>query len=347
MSGARNATFYAAQDEAMTRWTRHASARLVPTRPAPANDLDAVRERCTTEVPAAEHERRLLERGFTFGPSMKALRKMWRGEREALGQVELPSSGDREGLRVPPAMLDASLQFFWAVLPDADAEETFLPLSFGRIQIDRPVGGVLHSHVKLTDVETDEDGRTRSFKGEVVLFDEDARPLGRIESIAFRRGDRDALLRLAQPPMTDWFYESAWEPGAPLSLPAPPERRVATLAEPPVLKHTIDSNHDAMAESFGLDAHAELVRGLGQASAAYIARAVGQLGFDLSVDATLELETFRETHGVLPKYRGELKRLLAILAEDGVLGGDRRVQLARGASARRSRRLRERRRGVA
>lgn len=132
-------------------WRLHMAGRIEqPARPAlehlgqaaaDALDRHALRAREPAGYYAA-----IAPLGFGYGPGFRAIAALWQGDGAAVGQVVLPAHLSPSAHPLHPALLDACLHTYPAVLPeyhdlerlDGGAQGTYLPISVERFEIYRP-----------------------------------------------------------------------------------------------------------------------------------------------------------------------------------------------------------------
>jgi phthiocerol/phenolphthiocerol synthesis type-I polyketide synthase E len=133
-------------------WTEHARgtvARLADGAPEPV-DVEALRERCSDRVLDFPDGEVLSEseKFVYWGPRWKSLRTAHMGDGEGVVRLELPEefAGDVEALGLHPALVDVAT----AVGGGALVEGNFLPLSYRRVRVHRPLPAAFDSHVRTT-----------------------------------------------------------------------------------------------------------------------------------------------------------------------------------------------------
>jgi hypothetical protein len=146
--------------------------------------LDRIRNRCSGHHDGSEHYRRLADRGVGFGESLRGVREIWLGEREALGRVALPDGSPREsGYQVHPAVLDSCLQVPVA-LCDATGGRGHVITSVERFWMDSAGTGEIWAHARLRDDgAAGEDGERI---GDLRMVDADGRTLGGADGLRLR-----------------------------------------------------------------------------------------------------------------------------------------------------------------
>jgi acyl transferase domain-containing protein/acyl-CoA synthetase (AMP-forming)/AMP-acid ligase II/NADPH:quinone reductase-like Zn-dependent oxidoreductase/NADP-dependent 3-hydroxy acid dehydrogenase YdfG/acyl carrier protein len=126
-------------------WTLHVSGDMRVEAPESARcaeeqyNLEEIRARCPRRIAFADLYASLRDAGLDYGPSFQGVRELWCGEREAIGEVHLPSAAisgnhsneNSDGSWMHPALLDSCLQVMAAALPEDGAgaarKRTYLP----------------------------------------------------------------------------------------------------------------------------------------------------------------------------------------------------------------------------
>ncbi|MET9544856.1 SDR family NAD(P)-dependent oxidoreductase [Streptomyces sp. NPDC006627] len=192
------------------------SDALTPADPA------ALAERCPDRLAAPELYALLRARGLDYGPAMRSLRELRRGEDQALGVLELPAARPKAGrddahaFVLHPSLLDGALHAVVGLLAAReDDATTYLPLALGRLEVFAPLPRHCLAHVTLT---TPHGTGEKQAKADVRLLDTEGRLLAELGDLSVRtlRGDRNR-------PGTALF-RGAWEAAeaTPASLPAGP-----------------------------------------------------------------------------------------------------------------------------
>jgi acyl transferase domain-containing protein/pimeloyl-ACP methyl ester carboxylesterase/short-subunit dehydrogenase/acyl carrier protein len=212
-------------------WTRYASATVSPGEMPAANDpvVTARRvellARCRQPLDPAGFYQALADAGLTYGPRFRGVTQLWRGEREALGRLQLPdvTAGDASAYQIHPALLDSCFQVFAAALPPEAAETgqvIYLPVGLGRLRLVRAPGASAWGHAQLQAGASD----PNTYTGRLIVSDEAEQTLIEIDGFTVRR----FALREAAPgrlPVDEWLYHLAWRSQPlpePAAVPPPP-----------------------------------------------------------------------------------------------------------------------------
>jgi acyl transferase domain-containing protein len=171
-------------------WTEYASGQIARNQkrtPADQNVAE-IRARCSSRrIDFDERHRTRQERYFDFGPRWRNLQSLHIGELEALAELQLGQnfSADIETWPVHPALLDlATGSALYLIQGYEESEAIYLPLSYKRITLYRPLPARFYSHIRCRQEHTTQrEIATFSF----TLLDGDGHVLAEIEEFALRR----------------------------------------------------------------------------------------------------------------------------------------------------------------
>jgi acyl transferase domain-containing protein/acyl carrier protein len=172
------------------RWIEHSSGRIAPclTRPIVEIDSSAILARCSNRViDFDEQHRTRQEQYFDFGPRWHSLKHLCIGDKEGLAELELHEefSAEASAFRMHPALFDMATGCS-LYLTDGyeESDDLYLPLSYKRICLYRPVPPRLFSHIRARQ-ENAARGEVARF--DITLFDETNQVIAEIEGFAMRR----------------------------------------------------------------------------------------------------------------------------------------------------------------
>jgi acyl transferase domain-containing protein/thioesterase domain-containing protein len=171
-------------------WTEYASGQIARNqRSLPANqDLAEIRSRCSSgRIDFDEQHRTRQERYFNFGPRWRNLKTLHIGEREALAELQLgqPFAHEIEAWPAHPALLDlATGSALYLIQGYEESEALYLPMSYKRITLYRPLPARFYSHIRCPQKNT--------AQGEIAVFnftflDADGQVLGEVDEYVLRR----------------------------------------------------------------------------------------------------------------------------------------------------------------
>ena len=304
----------ASEDTDASTWRRHVTARvLARTAEAPplaAEPADTIRARCSEDWMGERLYARLAGQGIELGPSFRGISRLWRRDGEALAEIALPpSAGDGAPYRVHPALLDAALQAVGAAWPEG-REGSYVLAGLRRFDLWAPIASPALVHAVLDPTEA---SSPEVATGDVTILDGTGRVLARARGLELRRLLRDGLTALTEAG-ADWCYEVVWEPTPLRPAPAAP-----ALAGPADIAARLTPEIAALATAHALDAHDAPLMALDAVATGHVLQALRALGWDPRPGDGVATETLAAELGVVPAHRRLFGRMLAMLAEDGVL----------------------------
>jgi thioesterase domain-containing protein/acyl carrier protein len=208
-------------------WVEHSTGIIGPCLSHPAAQIDraAIVARCRErELIFDEQHRTRQERHLVFGSRWRSLRRLLIGNHEGLAEIELDEefSADVSAFRIHPALLDmATGASLYLTNNYKDSDDLFLPISYKRVCIYRPLPARFFSHIRSRH-ESPHRGEVETF--DITLFDEQDQMLAEIEGFAMRRiadftktSQETEALYVTAKPSREQFIETPGHPGiAPL-----------------------------------------------------------------------------------------------------------------------------------
>ncbi|MFJ2773110.1 SDR family NAD(P)-dependent oxidoreductase [Streptomyces sp. NPDC087300] len=179
--------------------------------PAPGPvDPAALAEHCPDRLAAPELYDLLRDRGLDYGPAMRSVRELRRGDGQALGVLELPeaaSASSADGAFVlHPSLLDGALHAVVGLLAaGADEDTTYLPFALGQLEVFAPLPRHCLAHVTLPAHGAGEK-QTKQTKADVTVLDTEGRTLARLHDLSVR------TLRGAREEAGTALFRGVWEP---------------------------------------------------------------------------------------------------------------------------------------
>jgi myxalamid-type polyketide synthase MxaE and MxaD len=178
--------------------------------------LDEVLARCSKEICGRDYYLKLHERGIQYGPSFQRIKRLWRCDGEALGELQISQElePEVEVYQFHPIILDACFQVLGGAISvettDGNKEGIYLPTRIDRIRVYGRPGSRLWSHARLCpDVEQSTD----VIKGDVRLLDENGRVVVEVLGVRFQHIGHEVKRVVWENP-EDWLYELQWRPQA-------------------------------------------------------------------------------------------------------------------------------------
>jgi phthiocerol/phenolphthiocerol synthesis type-I polyketide synthase E len=177
-------------------WQPHARGKVaaLPRSAGPERlDLSEILARCGEEVEIDESGVATGEKLVSWGPHWQSLKKIHLGRGEALARIEMPEelAGEVAQYGLHPALLDVA-----TALASAIERESFLPLSYGRVRVHRPMPPRFLSHLRK---QGDASG-TETLAVDVRIVSESGEVLVEIDHFAMKRvGQAAETLKRAEP----------------------------------------------------------------------------------------------------------------------------------------------------
>src|SRR4030095_1812873 len=157
---------------------------LVGAAPPARVDVAAIRDRC--RAPGKTRNGFLEQSFMDFGPRWANVARVGHGEAEALVDLALPDAfaADLASFPFHPALLDMATGGAQALIPGFVAErDFFVPFSYGRVLIRRPLPARLSSHIRYRKGPAED---TAVF--DLTLLDAQGVELASITDFVMKRG---------------------------------------------------------------------------------------------------------------------------------------------------------------
>ncbi|MCB0209451.1 MAG: SDR family NAD(P)-dependent oxidoreductase [Anaerolineae bacterium] len=296
---------FEAEREANERPVTHATGRVivladgVPKRVS----LEALRTRCREEVMVEMLYQTPKMQRIALGPSFRWLKRLWRSEGEAFGQLCRPDDiGSLTGYVLHPGLLDSCFQAGGGTSTTDETDDTPMPFAVTGLRVYQAAQGEeWWCHAQQVGER----------KWNIQLLDGLGEVIAEVEGLTVRSATAEAV-RVAKP-WREWLYEVAWQRKVlfglqPDYLPLPKQIQQQLTTDIKALLAEADLNRYEAAQ-----VHLEAV------SIDYVLAGLVRAGFTLQVGSRWSTEQVARQVGVIPPYRRLLGRLLGMLAEEGIL----------------------------
>lgn len=317
-------SFDSAVDEPGASWQLHAEGRIVQDAFARQSGVEGrLGDACRERVDIERFYDHLIHRGMDFGASFRGLIQLDRCEGEALGRIRPPETirTEVDGYWIHPAILDACLQTFAAsrfgVDELKDGNFIYMPIGLERLSFYKKPQGDLMGHFKLRQGESE-----NTVTGDATITDGAGGLVARVEGLIFRKVDHAKLSRhraASTGKFEDWMYIEEW-------IEVSPERSsepVATMRNDVSIQRieaSLESSESEVVAQKGFHVYDAMLPEVDALCANYICQALKKLGWPLEKSASPIQETALFAHLLIaPRHRRLFRRLLEILAEDGIL----------------------------
>ncbi len=206
-------------DEDADEWVLNATAKVRATATAqpPVVDLKRLQRNFRTRLAKNEIYSRCEQAGLFYGPMFRAVEAVWRGDGEALGQIELPEQlVENEGqFEIHPTLLDACFQVLLCTQSESRNRRLLLPARMDRVTYYARPGKRMFCHGKV--VQASSHAITWDFR----VCDQTGRVLLNGEGFRVQAVRGVSASRLDGP--DNWLYETKWV-ATPLSYSAAVEK---------------------------------------------------------------------------------------------------------------------------
>ena len=294
-----------------------------PTNEQPAVvDLTALSQQCDQPTDLTTFYTNLRRSQLELGPSLQWLAEVRQGHIAAtvqsVAKLVVPDAiGPVGDHLLHPGLLDACFQVAGLTQDNKAREQTMLPFALRRLKLYRPAqGDTWWCHAQQTAVD----------RWDIQLFDEQGSRLVDIEGFQVRAATPEAVR--GKEVWRDWLYAVAWQPRPTFGL--VPDYLPTPASLLPALQETARTR---WVEQAG-EADQALLDALETLSLEYVLAAFAKVGFRFQAGSTWRNEQIARQLGVIPAYRRLLQRLLAMLAEAGILQPEAESWRVRQAPAR-------------
>jgi acyl transferase domain-containing protein/acyl-CoA synthetase (AMP-forming)/AMP-acid ligase II/NADPH:quinone reductase-like Zn-dependent oxidoreductase/acyl carrier protein len=203
---------YSRSESAGDSWTLHMRV-LVQQGRRPARAVEPIvpeqlRARALEEVSGRALYSQLQDKGFEYGPSFQGITRLWRGDGEAWGLIEVAPelAAELDQYHFHPAVMDACGQVMLALTGPSD--ETFVPVTADLVAVAAPPQLRMWSYVRL---RTPAESRADFIEGDGYLIDEAGQLLAELTGLRLQRATYGAQHAPAQD-SSDWLYTITWQP---------------------------------------------------------------------------------------------------------------------------------------
>ncbi|MBV8312886.1 MAG: SDR family NAD(P)-dependent oxidoreductase, partial [Planctomycetaceae bacterium] len=207
-------------------WSSHISGTLAARAPSSESDkylsIQDLVARQTREIPADQYYEAIAQLGLNYGPSFRGIQALWCGKGEALSRVRIPDSLAIEGFELHPALLDACLHIYPALveeygdftaLPEGQ-RRTFLPISLERVRfLIRDLREVWVHAVRRIEPE----GNPETMTIDLRVLNSEGRAVAVLDGLSLKRLAPEDLVAGGADAIESWLYQTSWVLRPPLA----------------------------------------------------------------------------------------------------------------------------------
>ena len=198
-------------------WTAHATGNILrdvhaflPTSSIQAVSIHDIQTRCTEQISGTDLYSALAQRQIQLGSSFRWIQSIWKGEKEILGQMQLPATLEGvEEYQLHPCLIDSCFQLLVAILA-TEGTETFVPFKIHQFRFfQRPRTLQLWAYARIHGTET---STIHSLSGDIQLLDQTGQVIAEIVGFEGKPVTQEVLLRQLQSDLSHSCYEITWQP---------------------------------------------------------------------------------------------------------------------------------------
>jgi acyl transferase domain-containing protein/thioesterase domain-containing protein/ubiquinone/menaquinone biosynthesis C-methylase UbiE/acyl carrier protein len=282
-------------------WELHACGRLRQAAASAQQGFDRaqIRQRCADPIDRTEFYRRFSEIKLEYGDTFRGVACLWRGDREALAEISVPTElrTQLHEYRFHPAVLDACLHSAFAAVPMQSKSPgaraiLHVPVMIERLSFHAKPSNRLFAYAQLKEL-----GRAE-VKADIQVIDAAGNRIVDVEGLILRPSG------LAAPRLSGNQYELQWKlhPRA-TSHKGRDSRHLPSLE---TLGPLMEQQGEVLRQRFNRSRYDSESKPLSRSiAAAYITRALRQLGWSPTADASIK--SFADRLHLSPQYRSWLK----------------------------------------
>jgi len=171
-----------------------------------ADSLDLARKTCPERRCVVELYHQIATAGGDWGKSYRVIRNLWRGDDQALAEIELSvsTSDDLVDYQIHPVLWDNCYQLMGSIILDELIENSdnfiLLQLGYDKVVVHRPSPSKIWCHFVLQKRNKEE----RTYSGDFRIFDEEGNPVADVRGIQSQQVlTKQAEPRVARAPAYD------------------------------------------------------------------------------------------------------------------------------------------------
>ncbi|MBP5971591.1 SDR family NAD(P)-dependent oxidoreductase [Brasilonema sp. CT11] len=301
-------------------WQLHAQGKLRvdhQNTPPPVADLASWQKQCQQAKSITDFYQWQQARSIGFGSSFQAIEQLWCSPGKALSQVQLPQtlSDDLMSYHLHPVLLDAAFQTLVAAIGANHEQATYLPVRVEHLQLYARPSQQLWVYAELSNSKSN---HSQTITGNLRLVSGNGSLIAVVEGFCLKQATPIALFGEPSADVSGWFYQVKWQPQARFGrlLAADYLPSLHQMAQP--LQVMVSELAAQMDLKTYLQAQAELEA----LSIEYVVQALQHLGWSFQKQTSVSTNLLAQRLKIIKPHQRLLERLLAMLAEVGILQRD-------------------------
>ncbi|WNZ21413.1 SDR family NAD(P)-dependent oxidoreductase [Leptolyngbya sp. NK1-12] len=254
---------------------------------------------CSQPVELADYYQTLRAYGIEYGELFQAIQQLWRGDRQARGQIQLAAQLDPAPYQCHPVLLDAAFQVIGAALPSLGSHSLYLPTGCDRLTFYKRPERICWSNVTVHTSYNATEQIYKQIKVDVQITDTNGEPLIAIVGLQLHPVTKPSASISAS--WQDWLYQINWQVQPLPNLPTPIS----------IHDHLLPQLSEWLLQP-DLLAYPQVLAALERLSLIYTCQAFQQLGWT-PITPLVAASELAERLGVVLQHQRLLHRLLEIL----------------------------------
>ena len=301
-------------------WLLHATGKIKPLQTETSKkkvEIEKYWADCNRDIEVKQHYQKYREIGIDYGSSFQGVPSLRAGANLAVAKIKLPQGLVEEAgdYQCHPALLDAALQIIYHVLPETSNEKTYLPVGIDKLEIYARPGLELWAIASLTAPE----GKgTENISVQVTLASPEGEIVALVEGLRVKQATPQTLLGTEAESITDWLYEVEWRAKGRLGRLLP----TSDMLEPVEIEQQLSQSLTELVATVDQKSSSQSAASLEELSIEYIVQALLELGWPYLVGDRFTTEAASQRLGIVPSHRRLFKRMLEIIASEGIVRSD-------------------------
>ncbi len=177
----------------------YASGKAIAKKPQPSTaQIDIVAKTNEySELAPPDFYQTCRNRNIQYGDRFQVLKKIYRQEKNALGQVRLDLATETDQQAANSVLLDSCLQILWAALPQEANNDTYLPVGIENLLVHRSLDPN-SSYWGYAEISSESNLDSKILLADLYLLDESGNCLVEFKGVAIERASQEALLSSLQ-----------------------------------------------------------------------------------------------------------------------------------------------------
>ncbi|NEP50093.1 MAG: SDR family NAD(P)-dependent oxidoreductase, partial [Moorea sp. SIO3C2] len=300
-------------------WTLHTEGKLreqnIDSEPTIAN-LEALKVSFPQQIEVKEHYQKFHAQGIDYGVSFQGLKQLWRGEGQAIGEIQLPEELVRDftNYQLHPALLDVGMQVITAAIGEEESQTTYVPVLIERLTVYRRPGPNLWAMASVAIPLKDSKD---SLSGQMTLLSSKGETIAIMEGLQLKQVTREALLGREVDELSNWLYEIEWRTQPRFGQQLPPEY----ILSPVEIYLKINPLVSKLVSEIDLNSYSQFLIQLEALSIDYIVQAFVEMSWLFPEGESFSSQSIAEKLEIASQHRQLFNRLLEILAKVEIIKG--------------------------